>query len=165
MDHVLLCMARKTEIIRHIPEEELERLYLLEKNVKIRERLLAVLLLYHGRPANKVAVMLCRSYSSIRRWKDAWNAGGYEALKPDYKGGHEPRISSSKWDEILGEIKDRAMTLKDVQIYVNKKYGVEYAYESVWYWLRKKKKAAYGKPYPRDVRRPANAEEVLKKPQ
>ena len=74
MDRFLLCMARTTEIIRHVSEEELERLYLWEKNVKIRERLLAVLLLYRGHPANKVAVMLCRSYSSIRRWKEIGRA-------------------------------------------------------------------------------------------
>lgn len=158
-------MTRKTVVVRHVSEEELERLYLREKNVKVKERLLALLLMYRGHHANKVAEMLCRGYASVRRWKDDWNAGGYEALKPDYgNGGHTPRISSSKWDEILSEIKDMDMDLKDVQVYVNTKYGVEYSYSSVWYWVRKKKKTPYGKPYPRDVRRPANAEEVLKKP-
>ena len=161
----LLFMVRKTEIIRHITDEELEELYLREKNVKIKERLHTVLLLYRGYNANKVAEILCRGYASIRRWKDAWNAGGYEALKPDYgKGGHIPRISASKWDEILDEIKDMAMTLKDVRVYVNTKYGANYSYNSVWYWVRKKKKAPYGKPYPQDIRRPENAEEILKKP-
>jgi transposase len=156
-------MTRKTKIIRHITEEELERLYRREKDVRIKERLLAVLLLYREYQADKVAEILCRGYASVRRWKDAWNAGGYEALKPDYKGGHEPRISSSKWDRILEEIKDKGMTLKDVQVYVNTKYGANYAYTSVWYWVRKKKKAPYGKSYPMDSRRPENAEEILKK--
>ena len=116
------------------------------------------------RPPRSTLFPYTTLFRSIRRWKDAWNTGGYWALKPDYQGGYAPRISSSMWDEILEEIKDRAMTLKDVRVYVNTKYGVEYSYESVWYWVRKKKKAPYGKPYPRDVRRPVNAEEVLKKP-
>ncbi len=157
-------MTRKVELVGHVPEGELEELYLGEKDVRVRERLHAVLLLYRGYEAKEVAVILRRGYATVRRWKDAWNRGGYEALKPDFKGGYEPRVSSSKWDEILEEVKERGMTLKDVQVYVNTKYGVDYAYTTVWYWVRKKKKAPYGKPYPMDTRRPEDAEMVLKKP-
>jgi putative transposase len=156
-------MTRKTEIIRHVTEGELEQLYRGEKDVRMRERLHAVLLLYRGYQAKEVAEILRRGYATVRRWKDAWNAGGYEDLKPDFKGGYEPRISSQTWDKILEEVKDKAMTLRDVQVYVNTKYGANYVYNSVWYWVRKKKKAPYGKPYPRDTRRPENAEDILKK--
>ncbi len=69
----------------------------------------------------------------MRRWKDAWNKGGYEGLKPNFTGGYKPMISSSVWDEIIEEIKDKAMTLRDVQVYVNTKYGVDYAYHGVWH--------------------------------
>lgn len=157
-------MTRKTEIIRHISEEELEQLYRKEGNVRIKERLHAILLLYMGYRADETAEILRRGYATVRRWKDAWNEGGYEGLKPDFgKGGSKPRISSSKWDEILKEVEDKGMTLKDVQVYVNTKYGAEYSYNTVWLWVRKKKKAPYGKPYPKDTRKPENAEEVLKK--
>lgn len=157
-------MTRKTEIVRHVSEEELEQLYRREGNVRIKERLHAMLLLYRGYRADETAEILRRGYATVRRWKDAWNGGGYEALKPDFKGGYEPRVSSSTWDMILEEIKDKGMTLKDVQVYVNTKYGADYAYNTVWYWVREKKKAPYGKPYPKDIRRPDDAEEILKKP-
>jgi len=157
-------MTRKTEVIRHVLEAELEQLYREEKNTRIKERLHVILLLYRGYQADETAEILRRGYATVRRWKDAWNAGGYEGLKPDHKGNPNPRISSSKWDQILEEIKGRGMTLKDVQVYVNTKYGANYGYTSVWYWVRKKKKIPYGKPYPMDTRRPANAEEILKKP-
>lgn len=156
-------MTRKTKIIKHIPHEELESLYKEEKNARVKERLHAILLLYEGREAKEVAEILHRGYASVRRWKDAWNAGGYKGLIPGYKGGPEPRISDSTWDRILKEIEDKGMTLSDVKVYVNTKYGVNYSYNSVWYWVRKKKKAPYGKPYPKDIRRPDNAEEILKK--
>lgn len=156
-------MARRVELVRRVPEEELEELYLREKDVRVRERLHAVLLLYRGYEEKRVAEILSRGCATIRRWKNAWNNGGYEGLRPRYGGGCEPRISSSTWDRILEEIKGRGMTLRDVQVYVNTRYGAEYAYNTVWYWVRKKKKAPYGKPSPWDKRRPANAEEVLKK--
>jgi putative transposase len=157
-------MTRKTEVIRHIPEKKLEQLYREEKNTRIKERLHTILLLYRGYRADETAEILRRSYATVRRWKDAWNAGGYEGLKPSYKGNPNPRISSSTWDQILEDIKERGMTLKDVQVYVNTKYGANYSYSNVWHWVRKKKKMPYGKPYPRDTRRPENAEEILKKP-
>jgi len=156
-------MTRKTEIIRHVPEAELEQFYWEEKNARIKERLHAILLLYRGYRADETAEILRRGYATVRRWKDAWNEGGYEGVKPDFKGGYEPRIASSTWDKILEEIKDKAMTLRDVQVYVNTKYGANYCYNAVWKWVRKKKKVPYGKPYPRDTRRPEDAEEVLKK--
>lgn len=156
-------MTRKTSIIRHIPEAELEQLYREEKNSRIKERLQTILLLYRGYRADETAEILRRGYATVRRWKDAWNKGGYEGLKPNFTGGYKPMISSSVWDEIIEEIKDKSMTLKDVQVYVNTKYGTNYAYTSVWNWVRKKKKVPYGKPYPRDIRRPEDAEEILKK--
>jgi transposase len=157
-------MTRKMKIVRHVPKEELEQLYKMEKNARVKERLHAILLLYDGMEGKTAAEILHRGYASVRRWKDAWNAEGYQGLISEYTGGPTPRVSDSTWDEILKEIEGKGMTLRDVRVYVNTAYGAEYSYNSVWYWVRKKKKAAYGKPYPRDVRRPANAEEVLKKP-
>lgn len=156
-------MTRRVELVRRVPVGELGELYHQERDVRVRERLHAVLLLYQGYEEKVVAEILRRGCATVRRWKDAWNRGGIEALKPDFKGGYAPRISSSKWDEILEEVKGKAMTLRDVQVYVNTKYGAGYAYTSVWYWVRGKKKAPYGKPYPRDARRPVDAEMVLKK--
>ncbi len=156
-------MTRKIEIIRHIPEAELEQFYREEKNTRIKERLHTILLLYRGYRADETAKILRRGYATVRRWKDAWNEGGYEGLKPNFTGGYKPMISSSIWDEIIEDIKDKAMTLRDVQVYVNTKYGVDYAYHGVWHWVRGKKKVPYGKPYLRDTRRPEDAEEILKK--
>lgn len=64
---------------------------------------------------------------------------------------------------IINEIRDKGMTLRDVKVYVQTKHGVEYSYNSVWYWTRGKKKTRYGKPYLEDERRPKDAEEILKK--
>jgi len=55
------------------------------------------------------------------------------------------------------------MTLKEVYVYIGDKYGDLVSYKATRYWLRKKLKLRYGKPYVRDERRPENAEEILKK--
>lgn len=157
-------MPKKIEITRHISPDDLENLYHMEDTSRMKERLHAILLLYKGYHPLETSKILGRSYASIKRWKRAWNAGGYDKLNPDFKGGYEPQISSSTWDEIIKYAKDKAMTLQDVQVYVNTEYGANYTYSSVWYWVRRKKKVPYGKPYPRDIRRPENAPEILKKP-
>lgn len=50
-----MSMTRKTEIVRHVSEEELEQLYRSEGNVRIKERLHAMLLLYRGYQADETA--------------------------------------------------------------------------------------------------------------
>lgn len=58
---------------------------------------------------------------------------------------------------------DKKMTLKEVYVYIRDKYGDLVSYKTTWYWLRKKLKLRYSKPYVRDERRPENAEEIFKK--
>lgn len=99
----------------------------------------------------------------MRRWAKRWNKKGHNGLIPHFTGGPKPKITSDVWDKILGEIENKGMTLKDVKVYVKTKHGVDYDYNSVWYWVRKKKKTRYGKPYLEDERRPKDAEEILKK--
>ncbi|CAD7772135.1 hypothetical protein AIOGIFDO_01181 [Candidatus Methanoperedenaceae archaeon GB37] len=43
------------------------------------------------------------------------------------------------------EIEGKAMTLKEVTVYVKRRRGAEYAYKTVWTILRRKKKVKYGK--------------------
>lgn len=68
-------MTRRVEIDRHVPEGELEELYLREKDVRVKERLHAVLLLYRDYEAKEVAEILRRGYTTVRPWEDAWNKG------------------------------------------------------------------------------------------
>ncbi len=53
--YFLLGMTRKVEIIWHVSEEELVQLYRGEKNLRIKGRLHAILLLYRGYRADEMA--------------------------------------------------------------------------------------------------------------
>ena len=55
-----------------------------------------------------------------------------ESYTETRKRGRKPKISSEEWDKILKEIEGKAMTLKEVTVYVKTTRGVEYAYKTVW---------------------------------
>jgi transposase len=72
-------------------------------------------------------------------------------------------ISSNEWDNIIEEIEDKGMTIKDVVNYVKETRNVDYSYKLAWKVLRVNKKVKYGKPYIRNNKRPVDAESLLKK--
>jgi len=156
-------MSRTVTLIKHLTRDELERKYKEEKNPRVKERLLAILLIYEGKKVCELPDIVKRARSSIENWIRRWNMKGYEGLMPEFTGGPTPRIDDSEWDRIVKEIENKGMTIKDVTVYVKDSRGVNYSYKTVWQILRKKKKVRYGKPYIKNSKRPDDAEEILKK--
>lgn len=156
-------MGRNVTLIRHLSKGELERIYKEERNARVKERLLAILLIYEGKRVSEVPGIVKRSRTSIEGWLKRWNERGYEGLIPEFTGGPKPKLHDSEWDKIIKEIENKGMTIKDVRVYVKDSRGVNYSYKTVWQILRKKKKVRYGKPYIKNSKRPDDAEEIFKK--
>ena len=156
-------MGRKPVIVRHISNVELDQLYKDEENIRIKERLLAIIQLYEGKNIYVVADLLKRSEKTIKNWLSDWNKQGYEGLIPQNRNSKEPMISFDEWDKIIEEITGKGMTIKEVIKYVKDTRGVEYSYKGGWKVLRVTKKVKYGKPYIRNNKRPISAESFLKK--
>ncbi len=156
-------MGRKPVIVRHITKVELDQLYKDEKNIRIKERLLAIIHLYEGKNVYVVADVLKRSEKTIKNWLSDWNKHGYEGLIPQNRNGKEPLIPFDEWDKIIKEIEGKGMTIKEVIKYAKDTRGVEYSYKGGWKILRAIKKVKYGKPYIRNNKRPVSAESFLKK--
>ena len=156
-------MGRKPEVVRHISNVELDKLYKDEKNIRIKERLLAIIQLYEEKNIYVVADFLKRSEKTIKNWLSDWNKHGYEGLIPQNRNGKKPMLSFDEWDKIIEEITGKGMTIKEVIKYVKDTRGVEYSYKGGWKILRAIKKVKYGKPYIRNSKRPINAESFLKK--
>jgi len=156
-------MTRKIRIVLHMPKAAIEQLYRREKNHKIRERLQAILLLLDGKTAKEIASILRRNEKTIRLWAKAWNAKGYDGLKPWKGQKRKPRISEDEWKAIAKKAIDKNMTLKEVFLYIRNSRGELISYKTTWYWLRKKLRIPYGKPYVSSDKRPKDAEETLKK--
>ncbi|CAD7771850.1 hypothetical protein AIOGIFDO_01118 [Candidatus Methanoperedenaceae archaeon GB37] len=129
-------------MLKHFTKEELEEKYRKERNPRIKEKLLAILLLYDGKNIYEVGEIIRRSERAIKEWLKRWNRENYGGIMPETsKRVRKPRISSEEWykkDKILMEIEGKAMTLKEVTVYVKTTRGVEYAYKTVWATLRKK---------------------------
>ncbi len=156
-------MSRKPEITKHMPKLELDNIYRAESNIRIKERLLAIVHLYEGKNIYVVADILKRSEKTIYNWLSRWNEEGYDGLIPQNRNGREPKMSSAEWDEVIKEIKDKGMTIKDTIKYIKDTRGVDYSYKGAWKIIRVKKRANYGKPYIINAKRPVNAEILLKK--
>jgi transposase len=156
-------MGRKPAVVKHIRKMDLDRLYKAENNLRIKERLLAIIHLYEGRNVYEVADILKRSERTIKHWLSRWNKNSYEGLIPQNRNGKVPKMSSNDWDEVIKEIGDKGMTIKDVVKYVKDTRDIDYSYKGAWKILRVQKKVKYGKPYIKNNKRPADAESFLKK--
>lgn len=154
-------MPPKTELKMNISREELDKMYMDEKNTRMKERLLAISLLSEGKPVSDVASTIRRSVRSIERWVNAWNVGGYSELVPKFTGGPKPMLSDEEWDQVLDEIGGKGYDIRQVMVYVNTTRGVQYS--GVWEVLRRGRKVRYGKPLKTEENRPSNAEDILKK--
>ena len=156
-------MGRKPIVVQYIPKADLIQLYKNEDDLRVRERLLAIIHLYEGKNVYKIADILKKSERTIKHWLSRWNKTGYYGLMPRNCGGKKPKIPSVEWDEIIREIDGKGMTIKDVVKYVKDTRDIDYSYKAVWKILRVQKKVKYGKPYIRNNKRPIDAESLLKK--
>jgi putative transposase len=156
-------MGRKPIVMRHISKIDLDKLYKKETNLRIKERLLAIVHLYEGKNVYEVANILKRSERTIKYWLSRWNDQGYSGLIPRNRNGKKPKMSLDEWDEVIKEIEGKGMMIKDVLKYVKDTRGKDFSYKYGWRILRIVKKVKYGKPYIKNENRPVDAESFLKK--
>jgi len=156
-------MPSKPSLVKHLSKDQLEKAYKTEKNSRIKERLLAILLLYEGKKVPEVAALVRRCVSTIELWISKWNKKGLDGLKTHFTGGRKPKVSAAEWDKIVLEIEDKGMTIHDVVLYVKDTRQVSYTYKWVWDVLRRKRHLRYGKPYKINEKRPEDADAILKK--
>ena len=97
-------MGRKPIVMRHISKIDLDKLYKKETNLRIKERLLAIVHLYEGKNVYEVANILKRSERTIKYWLSRWNDQGYSGLIPRNRNGKKPKMSLDEWDEVIKEI-------------------------------------------------------------
>jgi transposase len=70
-----------------LQRKKLEKLRRKEKDVRIHNRLSALLWLGQGRPCEEVAQLLGVCPRTIRNWLDSYQRGGLDALRTlDYQG-------------------------------------------------------------------------------
>jgi transposase len=149
-------------VVEHLSEEELESLIRNEKSKRIAERLIFIRSLYSGEDVETAAKKLGRSRATGFWWLQHWNNHGPDGLKPRFVGGRPSKLSDEEREQLKRKLQSRSSwTTREAQQLIRDEFGVEYHPVSVGRILRRLG-MRFGKPYPRDYRRPDDAEARLK---
>lgn len=143
--------------------EIIKRIKSLEKDTKVIQRLYFVKYRYEGISVEEAANRVGISKPVAYIWQDRWNEEGYDGLKPKFAGGSPSKLTDIQKKELIEMLKKRDdWATEEVRELISKKFEVVYTSKQVRIILRN-----FGmklaKPYPRDYRKPDNAEEILKK--
>lgn len=98
-------------------------------------------------------------------WIRNWNRHGYEGLQESggQNSGRPPLLDDFDILYLASLLKERVCwTTQEIRDLIKANFGIEYSRFQLARILRKRLKMHFGKPFPRDYRRPANAEEILK---
>ena len=149
-------------VVKHLSEAELERLIKNEKRKRFAERLIFIRSLYAGEEAETAAKKLGRCRATGYWWLQRWNGNGIEGLKPVFGGGRPAKLSNAEREKLKQKLQSKSYwTTKQARQLIRDEFGKDYHPVSVSRILHSLG-MRYGKPYPRDYRRPDDAEAKLK---
>ena len=159
-------MSRREEIPiqRLMNIEELNRkIKSVEKDVKILKRLYFIKFRYNGDSVEKASEKVGVTKRIGYIWQNRWNDKGYEGIIPRYAGGRPSKLSEQQKNELEQILRQKeSWTTKEIKDVISREFNVDYSMKQIYIILRDMG-MNFGKPYPRDYRRPPNAEEMLKK--
>lgn len=151
-------------IVKHVPYSVLKKRIKHHKGLpEVMPRLLFIRLRYKGMSVVKAADAVGVSGQTGYNWQERWNAEGFEGLIPRYAGGHPSKLTDEQKTELLELLREKEhWTTVEAQHLIQSHFGVAYSLDQVRRIL-KSFGMSYGKPYPQDHRRPADAKRLLKK--
>lgn len=150
------------EVRKHLSMGELESRIEEEKNSRMLRRLIFIRNVYGGDDVKEAAARVGVGLTTGYRWLHSWNEGGLEELEPNFGGGRPSKLSDESKEELKKILSGRDdWTTRDVRDLIREEYGVEYSLSHIPKILRSFGMRC-GKPYPKDYRRPENADEILK---
>jgi putative transposase len=159
-------MSRREEIPiqRLMNIEDLNRkIKSVEKDVKILKRLYFIKFRCSGDSVEKASEKVGVTKRIGYIWQNRWNEMGYEGIIPRYAGGRPSKISEQQKSELEKILRRKeSWTTKEIKDVISREFNVDYNLKQIYIILRDMG-MNFGKPYPRDYRRPTNAEEMLKK--
>ncbi len=151
-------------IVRHVPLSVLNKRIKHHKGLpEVVPRLVFIRLRYKGMSVVNAAEAVGVSHQTGYNWQERWNEEGPAGLVPKYAGGHPSKLTDEQKVALLEKLREKEhWTTAEVQHLIQSQFGVSYSLDQVRRIL-KSFGMFFGKPYPRDYRRPRDAEQVLKK--
>jgi transposase len=152
---------RRKEIVRHLSEDDLDRLLDETDDDKISKRLTFVKRLYKGATLEDAADDVGRSSATATRWVRRWNKGGLGRLTPNFGGGRPPKLDKDEQDELIERLRDgQPWKSQEVQHLLMDEFDVEYHPDYLGAFLRDLG-LSYAKPRPKRPYQPENPDEIL----
>jgi len=151
-----LFVKRETELLEHLAEK---------KDITIKFKL-AFLKCFSplGRDLEAVCQDFGIAVSTGYLWLRTWNDAGYVGISEQGKRtGRPPHLD--EWDLVFLNYllhQQTTWTTAEVTELIEKEFGIEYSSTQVIRILRERLDMHFSKPFPRDYRRPPDAEERLK---
>ena len=166
-------MARpeKYQITRHVPSERLNEeadLFVAGEELTVAKartferNLMFVRMRYRGFTVAEASAASGMSEPTAYEVQRRWNESGFAGLVPDYTGGPRARLTDEQKAEIRSLLEIQPMDTRSVRLLIKQNYDVDYTEKQV-HIILKRLGLHHAKPYPRDYRRPDDAEERFKK--
>jgi len=152
------------KVKKWITSEDLKkRIRKKEKDLKVLNRLHYINHLYNGCSVPEASEKIGITKQTGYIWLERWNENGYTGLIPRFAGGRPSKLTHQEKNELKEILMKRDdWTTKEVKNLIKERFGVEYSSKQVGIILRNLG-LKFGKPYPHDYRRPADAEDQFKK--
>jgi transposase len=152
---------RRIEIVRHLAEEELDRLLDEADDPKVTKRLTFVKRLYKGANLEDAADDVGKSASTGSRWARRWNEGGLGLLTPNFGAGRPPKLGEKQQEQLLEMLReDQPWKAQEIHHLIDEEFGVQYHPDYLHRFLRDLG-LSYAKPRPQRPSQPENSEEIL----
>jgi transposase len=155
--------VERYHIERKMTIEDLNRIIRsLERSTRVLKRLLFIRYRYDGDSVEEAAARIGIAKMMGYQWQDRWNRDGYKGLIPRYAKKGPSKLSPEQKNRLREMLREGSYTTAQVRSVIRENFGVEYTMKQVWVIL-KGWKMHHAKPYVHDKRRPADAEDALKK--
>ena len=119
--------TRRTEIERHLSEEEIDELLRTTEDDRRLRRIGFVKNLYRGDTVPEAADREGRSPATGTRWASAWNEDGLDGLMPDFGGGRPAKLDDTEKEELLGRLReDQPWRIREIRRLLADEFDVEY---------------------------------------
>ncbi len=119
--------GREKEIVRHLSEDDLDRLLTQTDDEKVSKRLTFIKRLYKGATLEDAADDVGMSQSTGSLWTKRWNEGGLGKLTPNFGDGRPPKLGEDERERLLDHLEDGEPWKKqEIQHLLNEEFDIEY---------------------------------------
>jgi transposase len=152
---------RRTEIKRHLTEEEIDEMLREAEDKHHIRRIGFIKNLYQGDTVPEAADREGRSPATGTRWAKAWNEGGIEELMPNFGGGRPPKLDEDEQEQLVEMLRDgQPWNSQEIQHLLQDEFGVEYSPNYLGTFLRNLG-LSYTKPQSTRPHQPENPDEIF----